>query len=131
MKALEEKMQISEDKFIPIVVFWSNCDIKVKTSKPVVYIGQLKWIIKSYREIKFNENELDMLVEKIKSENIVDKSARKNRVKQIHTKVAVNNAKVLARICPKCGGQLVSRKGKNGVFFGCSNFPKCRYIKNG
>ena len=131
VKALEEKMQISEDKFIPIVAFTSNCDIKVKTSKPVVYIGQLKWIIKGYREIKFNENELDMLVEKIKSENIVDKSARKNHVKQIHTKVAVNNAKVLAGICPRCGGQLVSRKGKNGVFLGCSNFPKCRYTKNG
>ena len=64
----------------------------MKTSKPVVYIGQLKWIIKGYREIKFNENELDMLVEKIKSENIVDKSARKNHVKQILTKVAVNIA---------------------------------------
>lgn len=29
--------------------------------------------------------------------------------------------------CPKCGGALVTRKGKKGEFIGCSNFPKCWY----
>lgn len=38
-------------------------------------------------------------------------------------------------VCPRCGGQLVLRtakKGKNAgnQFYGCSNFPKCRYIQN-
>lgn len=34
--------------------------------------------------------------------------------------------------CPLCGGRLVKRNGKNGGFFGCSNFAKtgCRYTKN-
>lgn len=32
-------------------------------------------------------------------------------------------------ICPQCGGKLVKREGKYGPFFGCSNYPKCRYIK--
>ena len=32
-------------------------------------------------------------------------------------------------ICPKCGGKLVKRKGKYGEFIGCSNYPKCRFIK--
>ncbi len=30
-------------------------------------------------------------------------------------------------VCPRCkSGVLVQRKGKNGVFWGCSNYPKCR-----
>ena len=29
--------------------------------------------------------------------------------------------------CPKCNSELVARKGKHGDFFGCSNFPKCKY----
>ncbi|MBT4838825.1 MAG: DNA topoisomerase 3 [Methylococcales bacterium] len=29
--------------------------------------------------------------------------------------------------CPKCQQKLVQRKGKNGVFWGCSNYPKCRF----
>lgn len=38
-------------------------------------------------------------------------------------------------LCPRCGGQLVMRVASKGIrqgkrFFGCSNYPKCRYIKN-
>lgn len=32
-------------------------------------------------------------------------------------------------ICPRCGGQLVLRNGKHGEFWGCSNYPKCKFIK--
>ena len=38
-------------------------------------------------------------------------------------------------ICPRCGGKLVKRVAKTGKyagnnFMGCTNYPKCRYIKN-
>lgn len=32
-------------------------------------------------------------------------------------------------LCPRCGGELVHRKGKYGEFYGCSGFPACRYTK--
>ncbi len=37
-------------------------------------------------------------------------------------------------ICPECGGTLVVRTARRGAnagerFYGCSNYPKCRYIK--
>lgn len=32
-------------------------------------------------------------------------------------------------ICPRCGGTLVRREGKNGYFWGCSNYPKCKFTK--
>ena len=31
------------------------------------------------------------------------------------------------KICPYCKAELVLRNGKNGRFYGCKNFPKCRY----
>ena len=31
--------------------------------------------------------------------------------------------------CPKCNGYLMERKGKFGLFYGCSNYPKCKFIK--
>ena len=31
--------------------------------------------------------------------------------------------------CPECGSDLVHRQGKYGKFVACSNFPKCKYIK--
>ena len=38
-------------------------------------------------------------------------------------------------ICPKCKGQLILRTARTGKragsqFWGCSNYPKCRYIRN-
>ena len=37
--------------------------------------------------------------------------------------------KVEHGICPRCGGNLVLRNGKYGEFWGCSNYPKCKFIK--
>lgn len=53
---------------------------------------------------------------------------------EISTKEHVENIKeqqwnVEHGICPRCGGKLVLRKGKYGEFWGCSNYPKCRFIK--
>ena len=32
------------------------------------------------------------------------------------------------KVCPYCKAELVLRKGKYGTFYGCSNYPKCKYI---
>ncbi len=32
-------------------------------------------------------------------------------------------------ICPFCGVPLVQRKGKYGVFYGCPNYPNCKFIE--
>lgn len=32
--------------------------------------------------------------------------------------------------CPRCGGQLMKRKGKFGEFYGCGNYPQCRFTRN-
>ena len=34
---------------------------------------------------------------------------------------------IRSRICPRCGGDLVVRKGSNGDFVGCTNYPDCRF----
>ena len=33
-------------------------------------------------------------------------------------------------LCPKCGSDLVVRKGKFGEFTACSNYPDCTYVKS-
>lgn len=32
--------------------------------------------------------------------------------------------------CPKCGSTMVKREGKNGTFWGCSQYPKCDGVEN-
>jgi len=33
-------------------------------------------------------------------------------------------------LCPRCGKQLVQRKGKNGPLIGCGGYPNCRFTSN-
>lgn len=33
------------------------------------------------------------------------------------------------KLCPKCGGVLVKRKGKYGEFYGCEHYPHCRHTE--
>lgn len=40
-----------------------------------------------------------------------------------------SEAKILDEKCPNCNGNLIERESYNGKFIGCSNFPKCKYIK--
>lgn len=32
-------------------------------------------------------------------------------------------------ICKKCGADMILKKGRYGDFYGCSNYPKCRYTE--
>ena len=59
----------------------------------------------------------------------MDKVLIRHHVKDIRAKV--NNDRELENniICPKCGNKLVERNGKYGKLIGCSDYPKCRYIK--
>ena len=48
----------------------------------------------------------------------------------VNETVSVDSANEDVEICRSCGSKLVKRNGRNGPFWGCSNFPKCRYTKN-
>ena len=72
--------------------------------------------------VKFEE----MLKELETQENLVE-------AKQDNKSSEENMSQKL--ICPKCGSELVLRTARNGAnagqnFYGCSGFPKCRYILN-
>ncbi|MFA4937134.1 MAG: restriction endonuclease [Patescibacteria group bacterium] len=40
------------------------------------------------------------------------------------------NTPITPRVCPTCGGTLMEKKGKFGSFYGCTNYPKCKYTTN-
>jgi DNA topoisomerase-1 len=32
--------------------------------------------------------------------------------------------------CPRCEGDLLERRSRRGVFYGCSNYPNCKFLVN-
>lgn len=56
----------------------------------------------------------------------------KNKEKSVHKENIQDSTynQPKDNVCPKCGGTLIERNGKYGRFYGCSNYPKCKYTKN-
>lgn len=127
VKTLQTLLDLPEDSFISIVAFSTDATIKVKTQKNVIYMKDVNTIIKSYKNRKFEADEVKRYATQIIEANIDSKENRKEHVKSIHTNVQNDRILVQQGTCPKCGGKLVERKGRYGMFTGCSNYPKCRY----
>lgn len=76
----------------------------------------------------------------IKTDNSVSESTIEETL-EVPAKVEENEKENIEQkkdddlICPQCGGVLVLRTATKGAnagkqFYGCSNFPKCRYLQN-
>lgn len=126
IKALEEVLELEENKFISVVCISNQAKLKVK-AKNVTQLEFLNKLIQSYEEEILAAN-LNEMKEKLETLNITEKSIRKEHVKNIKSNIKDTEEKENNMICPKCGGTLVERDGKYGKFIGCSNYPKCRYI---
>ena len=129
VKALEMHLELKEDDFIPIVVFSVDSELKVKTTKPVIYTVNLNKEIRKYQDRKFTLEQVECFKNKILELNINSREARKEHVNNIRTDIIEKTNNIENKICPRCGGELVERSGKYGKFIGCSNYPKCRYTK--
>lgn len=127
------------------------------TQAKVIQNRQLKKTVKSYQAAQISPDKLSYIAQLLQSLVITDKEQRK-QVKKQHLQHVEDAAKgkhkrkpatkkvepVIARVepmtelsaanetadlCPKCNAPLVIRNGKNGTFYGCSLFPKCRFTK--
>lgn len=77
MKSLQTLLDIPVYKFIPIVVFLNGATLKCHTSGNVIYSHQLKKTILSCQTPLFPELEVQMLINKLHSANVMDKEREK------------------------------------------------------
>ena len=69
----------------------------------------------------------------LKYKEIIE-TVKEKQENNIHQDMPVENTEEPEKICPRCGEKLVLRIAKKGEnagneFWGCSAFPKCRYIE--
>ena len=91
----------------------------------VINIKDLKKYLKNFDNgVHLTSEEMESIYNQLM--NAASDISNREHVKNIkETQKAIEH-----NICPRCGGSLVLRKGKNGEFFGCNNYPKCKFIKN-
>ena len=117
------------NQYIPIIVFSTQADIKTNFPKElnVLYTWQLLSRIKSYKEAIFSDEQLDEVKEILISKNITSKEEKEQHISSVKNNIYRKTSMVESGICPRCGGTLTKRKGKYGSFYGCSNYPNCKF----
>lgn len=116
-------------KYYPIVVFSGSATLKnIESSIPVIYANQLNSTIRNHCVEKcINSIDLIKIQSIIESAKITEKTAKKDHVRNIKQNVFEKKEKMKNLICPRCNGDLKLRNGRNGKFYGCSNYPRCRF----
>lgn len=113
----------------PIITFIRRCKLKVDTITPVVYEDQLTQYIKNRPKILSKET-IEQVYQILLENQITNRQTIKEHNDNVKNYVNYKESLIESEICPRCNGKLIKRKGKNGYFYGCSNYPKCRYTKN-
>ena len=116
--------------YIPIVVFLSKSDIKVKTTHDIINSRQLIQTIKKYNEINIEKKEKEDIYKIINETNLVDTYDKTEHIKSIKKLIQKRKSDIQDNKCPQCGGKLVLRNGKYGKFLGCTTYPRCEFIRN-
>ena len=91
IKALQELLYLSENKFVSIICISNQAKLKVK-AKNVIQLDFVNNLIKSYSNEIIAED-LIKIKNKIEQNNITDKEIRKNHIKNIKNTVKENNDK--------------------------------------
>jgi ssDNA-binding Zn-finger/Zn-ribbon topoisomerase 1 len=74
-----------------------------------------------------SDDDVQKIIGILEKNNIREFVDDRQHVKNIRASARDVYATISAGICPKCGGRLVERRGKYGSFYGCSNYPKCKF----
>ena len=115
-----------------VITFSNEADIsRVNTTTPVINRKELSSCISSLYQTEILTDDLvEEIVKTINADNITDKEARKKHNEAAQFSKYKKEEAIKEGTCPRCGGNLVIRYGKNGKFRGCSNYPKCKYTDN-
>ncbi len=128
--ALADYLNLDRRVFKPIVVFSDDASLDVQSTTPVIYMSQLKPFILSYTQEIIPLRDVEILYNRISKANLVGTDWEEKHTKSVKERIARQEFDLMQGICPKCGGRLVLRNGRYGAFYGCSNYPKCKFTHN-
>lgn len=115
-------------KVVPIVVFAGSAVLtNVNTQHHVIYIEQMLATIQSYGIPYLSDADVSRIVGYLSQKNIRDHIDNRTHVSNVYAAKQSYDSKVASGKCPECGGSLVRRIGKYGSFYGCTNYPRCRF----
>lgn len=113
-----------KDCFVSIIVF-PKADIMTYFDAYVGSVSDMKRWLKQDREEILTATEIEQIYTQL-----IDykNNPRLTKEQHIHNIYKLRQS-IENNICPRCGNDLVMRKGKYGSFYGCKGYPYCKFIK--
>ena len=123
-----------------VVVFSNRGELKNVTydsnAVTILQMTQLKSYLANIRNTYpdvLTQSEVDSIANDLSQYTGADEEKKRKHLEDIQRK---NTERLSATdVCPLCGGHLVVRTARRGPgagqqFYGCSNYPKCKYTRN-
>lgn len=119
-----------------IVTFDNRGDLKdITVNSPDVHVCNHAALSDVINEIwrtnqdVLDEKQIEEIYLKLKPLTNIDEATKEKHVQDIQKRFSSTD------VCPVCGGKLVLRTAKKGPnagnqFYGCENYPKCKYTRN-
>lgn len=116
-------------QIIPIVAFSNKATLRISfRSSNVLHWNNLLRFIKQFTGCCLSREQVNDIYDKLMSVQIEQsKENKKRHIRNIHSIQEQKQDAIKSCRCPRCGHKLVLRNGKYGQFYGCSNYPRCRY----
>lgn len=126
-----------------IIVFSDRCTFKdVKVNADNIYVihryqinEQVQDII-SRKGVCLSTLKIDEIYQRLYEFTQVSDEVKSKHVEDIKNRVGTETMQYCqSGLCPRCGSKLVLRTAQRGVyagnqFYGCSNYPKCKYTRD-
>lgn len=125
-----------------IVVFSERCELKkVTVESSDIRVIKRDRLYAAVRDIwdhandAADETKVKALYDMLEVLTHTDQAVKAAHIERIHKKYNKTEQQDTSLICPRCGSALAFRQAKKGAnagrgFYGCSKYPKCRYIRN-
>ena len=141
IRCIKKNLKYFDVPYHSIVVFSDDC-----TFKKLTYNHQMAYVIHRHELKKYvnkiealsrdsiTQEEIDKIYLTLFEASRNEKGIEKKHVEGIRIRHSFHPSIGSDLTCPRCGSPLVLRTARNGdykgsEFYGCSSFPKCRYIK--
>lgn len=81
----------------------------------------------SRREKQISRDTMHAIADHIRQSALTNRSIQKEHRQFARTAATDISDKIRNGVCPRCGAPLILKKGSNGEFVGCTNYPDCRF----
>ena len=125
--ALAENLHLNSGVFKPIIVFSDDCELHISSTTPVVYMSELKECILQYTQEIIPRGDVTAIFDRLNEINLTGEEIEEQHINSIKERFIDKETTIQNGVCPHCGGKLVIHDGKYGPFYGCSNYPRCKF----